>query len=142
VSEKVWSRLKNVRVVAALVLVVYAMFGTSCSIGNDITYFKIAIDSVSVPTTWQIGGNMTVRFWGTIGPDMCWMLNTVDRDRTANSYTITFNGQHVARNDCPKTESTVDYEDVLTPVGGQNNPFTVTVVQPTGPNIVRTVTVQ
>ena len=141
-SEKVWSRLKNVRVAAAMVLVVYTLFGTSCKLGNEIVYFQIEMDSVSVPTTWQLGGNMTVRFWGTIGPDQCWMLNTVDRDRTASSYTIEFRGQHVIRSDCPSTESVVDYEDVLTPVGGQNNPFTVTVKQPNGQDIVRTVTVQ
>lgn len=141
-SEKVWSRLKNVRVAAALVLGVYGLFGTSCKLGNEIVYFGIAIDSVSVPSTWQIGGNMTVRFWGTIGPDQCWQLNNIDRDRTTSSYTIEFRGQHVDRNDCPQTESLLDYEDVLTPLGGQDNPFTVTVKQPTGANIVRTVTVQ
>ena len=141
-SEMVWSRLKNVRVAAALVLVVYALFGTSCKLGNEIVYFRIAVDSVSVPSTWQIGGNMAVRFWGTIGPNQCWMLNNVDRDRTTSSYTIEFRGQHVVRNDCPATESKLDYEDVLTPVGGQDNPFTVTVKQPNGQDIVRTVTVQ
>ena len=106
-------------------------FGSGCRVGDDLVPFVIAVDSiVASPTTIQDGSALHLTFYGTMGPDLCWMFDHIDSARTNSLYDATFHGRHVVRSGCPQTISLLQQEVTLGPPF--NDPFIVRVHQPNG----------
>ena len=104
--------------------------------------FLIRVDSIAVPAIVAASDTLMARFHGAVGPDGCWGLARVDRQSTSASLDVTFHGEHDVRNGigCTASPVALNHTEVVAPPIG--TPFTISVHQPDGSLLRRSVTVQ
>ena len=128
-----------VRSAAMAGLIAVVAGSASCKLGDDAVPFVITVDSLTaVPGFLEDGLSLRVRFFGTMGPDKCWMFERTEQSRTLDEFQIRFHGRHVIRDRCPQSPSLLDYEVQIPPP--HNDPFTVTAHQPDGSKLQRVFT--
>ncbi len=125
------------------VLLAGAACGGCGLLGPSTSHYTIRVDSLSAPAAVARTDTLRVRFFGFIGPDGCWSLASVDRQVTTSSLDVTFRGQHQRGGGIACTQMVVYLdrrESVAPPLGGPA--FTITVHEPDGSKLTRTVAVQ
>jgi hypothetical protein len=121
---------------AGLTLAGCGLFGPSAE------QFLIRVDSIAVPSSLAAGDTLTAHFYGRIGPDGCSRLARVDKQVTSASLDIAFTGEHrvPGGTDCIALSVAMNHAEVVAPPLGA--PFVITVRQPDGSVLRRTVDVQ
>lgn len=102
-------------------------------------HFTIKVDSIVAPASITPQGPLTVRFFGLIGPNSCYGLEEVRSGRSPSMLTVEFRGRSV-HGVCPQEPVPLDYELSLPPPF--SDPFVISVVQPSGPALEKSVRVQ
>lgn len=112
-----------------------------CSVfGPDVEKFVIRVDSISAPQSIRANESLQITFWGMIGKDLCSRLDRIDRQITTSSLEITFHGKREEKGGCLTMLALL--ADVETLTSGLQDPFTIRVVQPSGPAMERVVRIQ
>ncbi len=117
---------------------------SGCGIlGPSSSHYTIRVDSLSAPAAVARTDTLRVRFFGVIGPDGCWSLESVDRQVSTSSLDVTFRGLHEQGGGIACTQMVVYLdrrESVAPPLAGGS--FTITVHEPDGSKLTRTIAVQ
>lgn len=110
--------------------------------GPSAEHFLIRVDSIAVPASVAANDTLRARFFGAIGPDGCWTLESVDRQSTSASLDVTFHGKHYVPSGsvCTAMLVTLAHAELMAPP--LDTPFTITVHEPDGSVLSRLVTVQ
>ena len=101
--------------------------------------FVVQIDSITGPASVSSTETLTVRFWGFLGPNLCSVLDHVDRNRTPNALELTFHGEHRGGT-CFHQPAILEHQEEIAPPFG--DPFTVRVSQPDGAVLEKVVRVR
>jgi hypothetical protein len=116
---------------------------TGCgAFGTESTRFVIRVDTITAPATIAPSDTLRVRFEGVIGSSGCYRLESIELTQTIKSLDIRFIGENGAGFSvlCTAAISMLDhYEAKVPPIAG---PFVITVRQPDGTTLTRTVAVQ
>ncbi len=119
-----------------------ALSAGGCDLFQHTSHFIIRVDSIVAPRNVARTDTLRVRFYGSVGPDGCWSLDSVERQTTSSTLDVTFRGAHDERSgiECTQMLVYLDHgEQVAPPLTG---PFIITAHEPDGSRLTRTVTVQ
>ncbi len=103
----------NKKIIIALssILVVFALSWSSCSKTNGPTTeeFVIAIDSIIHADTITVGGTLSIKFYGLVGPNGCYAFDRLSPEYlqvtdTTGELKITSYGIHTFNDVCPDNE--------------------------------------
>ncbi len=108
-------------------------------VDSDTDTFVIRVDSVSAPAAIAPADTITVRFFGSIGPNGCYSLVDAPTTRTPALLEVRFNGKRVDAL-CIQTPIFLDHTQRLVPPFV--DPFTIRVLQPDGATLEHIVRVQ
>jgi hypothetical protein len=98
--------------------------------------FVIRVADVAAPESLQAGQPLQVTFFGLIGADQCARLREVERRVSATLLEVRFHGRREGSH-CKQTPSQLEHQEIVQlPL---QDPFTIRVLQPTGPPLERTV---
>lgn len=114
---------------------------TGCYVfGPGVDRFVIHVESISAPDS--IGGDdvLVVRFQGMIGPTLCYQFERVDSEVSASRLVIQFRGTEQKGRPCFLDPAHLDHEVQLPPP--LEDPFTIRVLQPSGPALEKIVRIQ
>jgi hypothetical protein len=98
--------------------------------------FIVRVSDVAAPETLQPGEPLHVVFFGLIGADQCAQLREVERRVGPDLLEVRFHGRREGRT-CLQTPSQLEHRETVQPP--LQDPFTIRVLQPAGPPLVRTV---
>lgn len=119
--------------------VILAVHG--CSVLDPDDEFVIRVDSISAPASVEPGEPLNVRFHGIIGSNLCYRLDRVERSATAEQLSIRFHGKKRGGfRDCAQQPAVLEHEETISPP--LQDPFTITVRQPSGAPLTRVVAIQ
>ena len=118
-------------------LFVLLLATTACS--TEPAEFAIHVDSLGVPASVAEGTAFEVRFYGPIGPDLCYRFKRFDVSRSAGEADVTVIGESASRM-CPHMPAYLDGE-ALTISPPFEGPFTIRVHQPGGAVLTRSIEV-
>jgi len=117
--------------VSIALLLLSSLSGLGCNAtGLTTRQFVARVDSISAPDT--IAATSTLRFqvWGTLGPDLCSRLESVEKRRFAGGIELRFRGARTSGGNCAQMPAALRYEETITPP--IVDPFTIRVLQPDG----------
>ncbi len=103
--------------------------------------FVMQIDSIQMPATLKLGQSLKIKFYGTIGPDGCYVFSRFAPKAQGKNITITVYGKHEEKSVCPQVISRLEgglLEVNLLDTGR----YVVHVSNPNPPDIFDTVTVK
>ena len=123
--------------IAGMLIVLFGAI--SCGILSPEERFIIRVDSIAAPDTIGLGDTLNLEFFGTIGPNGCYKLGSVDRHVTSGTLGITFHGKQVDGN-CTQMFQLLDYPEEIAPP--LMDPFVITVEEPNGNPLVKTVRIR
>jgi hypothetical protein len=127
---------------AAACMTLAIPFIAGCSYFDTREEFVIRVQSIDAPETTKATDPLTVRFYGSIGANSCYQLHDVRSDRTQNSLNITFIGKVLQSRGSACMDQLALLEHAVTVQPPLKNPFVITVHQPDGTTLTRSVTVQ
>ncbi len=126
------------------ILLIALFFGSCRQDTYDLpkyTEFVMQIDSIQMPSTLKLGQSLKIKFYGTIGPDGCYVFSRFDPKAEGKTITVTAYGKHEEKSVCPDVISRL--EGALLEVNLlDTGRYVVHVSQPSPPDIYDTVTVR
>lgn len=97
--------------------------------------YVVLVDSIQMPEVLSSNQPFTVRFFGEVGPNQCFVFNGFNAQKDATQIDVLVLGRYASTGQCPQTEVLLDGEplEVQPPF---EDPFAVRVFQPTGDSLV------
>ncbi len=126
------------------VVVALFFFGSCKQDDWDVPQYKefvMQIDSIQMPSALKLGQSLKIKFYGTIGPDGCYVFSRFAPKTQGKGITITVYGKHEEKSVCPQVISRLEgglLEVNLLDTGR----YVVHVSNPNPPDIFDTVTVK
>lgn len=128
------------RVILSWALLVSTASAAGCELfGDDVSVHVVRVDSISAPLTIAPAQPLEIVFHGMVGSDGCSRLSEVEKESGPDHLTIRFVAE---RSGGQCTQMPVPLNHVETVPPPLHNPFTITVLQPSGPPLVQVVQVQ
>jgi len=131
--------------VAIIMMVLFAFSFWGCNPNNtdipNYTTFVMRIDSIRHPSSIFMERNLTIQFYGTIGPDGCYTFSHFSPSMKNKNINVTVYGRHVDETTCNDAISylngaTLDVAKLDTGM------YIIHVIQPSPPDIFDTVYVK
>ena len=72
------------------------------------TEFVMQIDSIQMPATLKLGQSLRIKFYGTIGPDGCYVFSRFAPQAQGKNITVTVYGKHEEKSLCPQVVSRLE----------------------------------
>lgn len=119
--------------------VVVLLAATGCDPFGGTEEFVVQVDSITGPASVSSTETLTVRFFGRLGPNLCYVLDHVDRNRTPDALELRFHGENRGGT-CFQQPATLEHREEIAPPFG--DPFTVRVSQPDGALLEKVVRVR
>lgn len=132
--EPVRSRKTGIFAIATWTLIVGF---SACTGGGPAVHFIVPVDEITAPDTVAQGDTLTVRFSGTIGPDLCSRLERVERHRAPGLLELTFHGERPDGGNCLQMPAALDYVEKVAPP--LEDSLTIRVLQPDGGRLEKVV---
>jgi hypothetical protein len=130
-----------VRWAQRLTIITLPVVITSCDIlAISTSRFIVRVDSISAPDAIGVSETLSVVFRGSVGADGCSRIARVERRRTPNSLDVAFHGERTRSGECTQMPVSLDHEEQIAPP--LEDPFTVRVLQPSGPALEKLVQVR
>ena len=117
----------------------------SCSLLGDsktVERFTVRVDSVAVPEQVGAMDTLAVELLGQLGPNGCYGLQRIKAERRSSALHLTVIGRVVRGEDVVCTDALVPLHATYKAAPPLEGPFQVTIHQPGGEVIQRTVQVQ
>ncbi len=93
-------------------LLVSILFLGSCKQDHwDVPKYKefvMQIDSIQMPSALKLGQSLKIKFYGTIGPDGCYVFSRFAPKAQGKNITVTVYGKHEEKNICPQVISRLE----------------------------------
>jgi hypothetical protein len=101
--------------------------------------YTIQVDSVSAPAAIGAAETLVIGFFGTVGGNGCHRLVRVEKHLEPGGLQLRFHGERRG-SDCTQMPVPLEHEErVLPPL---QDPFTIEVLQPSGPSLERVVRIE
>jgi hypothetical protein len=101
--------------------------------------FTIRVDSISAPAAIGPDDTLTVRFFGWVGSSGCSRLERVEKALGPGGMQVKFHGER-SGSDCTQMPVALEHEERVPP--SLQDPFTIKVVQPSGPPLEQVVRIE
>lgn len=118
--------------------------GIRCSVINDDTQsstFTIKIDSINVPSEVASDDTLTIRPFGTVGPNGCHSLERIKASRTSSSLDLQVVGRVIEGDDIVCSDVIVFLDTTYAVPPPLEGPFEINIQQPDKSVLSRTVEV-
>jgi hypothetical protein len=134
--------MKRLRLFGLCVVFVPVIGAThGCGVLDPDDRFVIRVDSISAPSSVEPGQPLNITFHGTIGNNLCYRLERVERSTTSQQLSIRFHGiKRGGFRDCAQQPAVLEHEETMAPP--LHDPFTITARQPSGAPLTRVVRIQ
>jgi hypothetical protein len=130
-------------VISVMMLTAFSFWG--CNPNNsDIPNYKefiMQIDSIQHPSSIPLGRNLTIKFYGTIGPDGCYTFSRFSPSMQGRNINVTVYGKQSDATSCDTAVSYL-YGAALNVTQLDTGRYIIHVSQPVPPDIYDTVYVQ
>ncbi len=101
--------------------------------------FVVRVDSITGPASISSTETLTVRFLGPLGPNLCYHLDHVHRNRTPDALELIFHGEDGGGNPCI-FQPVFDHQEEIAPPF--EDPFIILVRQPDDTVLAKVVRIQ
>ena len=101
--------------------------------------FTIQVDSISAPAAIGPDDTLTVRFFGLVGTSGCFRLERVEKALGLDGMQVKFHGERRGSN-CTQMPVVLEHVELVPPP--LQDPFTITVLQPSGPPLEEVVRIE
>ena len=112
---------------------------SSCGLLSGPGEHLVQVDSLQAPVSAAPTAPFEARFFGIVGSDGCSRLTRIERTRTEERLTLRFHAERRG-GDCIQMPVLLDHTETISPPF--RDPFTITVIQPSGPPLERSITVR
>jgi hypothetical protein len=133
-------RLRLNRVILNLALLLSTGSAVGCDLfGDDTSLYVVRVDSVSAPLTIASDQPLEIVFHGLVGFDGCSRLSEVEKESGPGHLRVRFVAERRS-GECTQMPVPLNHVETVPPP--LQNPFTITVIQPSGPPLDHVVQVQ
>lgn len=134
------SNRRQVPLATLAVLSVLAVVAGGCdSLLFPAERYTIQVDSLSAPAAIDATDTLTVQFYGEVGGSTCYRLAHVGKQVTPTGMEIRFHGERKGSG-CGDAIIALEHEVRVPPP--LQHPFTIKVMQPSGPPLVQVVRIE
>lgn len=134
------SNRPQVPLAALAVLSVLAAAAAGCdSLLFPTEEYIIEVDSLSAPAALAATDTLTMQFYGTVGSSGCYRLVRVERQVASGGMELRFHGER-KWGDCFQMPVALEHEVRVPPP--LQHPFTIKVMQPSGPPLEQVVRIE
>ncbi|MCW9708031.1 hypothetical protein [Fodinibius salsisoli] len=133
------------RVYYLLILLFALVIGAGCSVINGDTQsstFTIKVDSINVPSEVASDDTLTVRPFGTVGPNGCYSFERFESSRTSSSLDLKLVGELTEGDDIGCFDAIVQLDTVFKVPPPLEGSFEINIQQPDESVLSRTVEVK